>query len=131
MKPEYFLDKLKFNADGLIPAIAQDTETREVLMMAYMNRESLLKTLSSGYAYYYSRSRQKLWQKGETSGHLQKIRQIRIDCDLDTVILEVEQTGVACHEGYPSCFFRSIIWDADDDDIQLKTIMDKPISCDS
>lgn len=122
MKLEEFLDKLKFNTDGLIPAIAQEADTKEVLMMAYMNRESLTKTLSSGYAYYYSRSRQKLWLKGETSGHLQRIRQIRIDCDLDTIVLEVEQTGVACHEGYPSCFFRCIVWDSANEDIHLKTI---------
>lgn len=103
-----FIDGLKYNADGLIPAIAQDAVTKDILMLAYMNRESLEKTLATGYATYYSRSRQSLWLKGETSGHLQKIRSIRTDCDLDTLVLLIDQTGAACHEGYRSCFFREI-----------------------
>lgn len=103
-----FINGLKYNAEGLIPAIAQDATTREILMMAYMNKESLEKTLTTGYATYYSRSRQCLWLKGETSGHLQKVKTIRIDCDQDTVVLMIDQTGAACHEGYASCFFREI-----------------------
>ena len=92
---------------GLIPAIAQDYESGEVLMLAYISPESWVETLASGYATYFSRSRNELWKKGETSGHLQKIRQILVDCDQDTVIFKVEQIGgAACHEGYHSCFFR-------------------------
>ena len=95
--------------DGLIPAIAQDFRTGEVLMLAYMNRESWEKTLESGTATYWSRSRGKLWIKGETSGNVQKIREIYVDCDEDTVVLKVEQIGgAACHLGYPSCFFRRV-----------------------
>ncbi|MBF0199967.1 MAG: phosphoribosyl-AMP cyclohydrolase [Desulfamplus sp.] len=94
---------------GLIPAIAQDHETGEVLMMAFMSRESWEETLTSGMATYYSRSRDKLWKKGETSGHLQVIKEIRIDCDNDTVLLKVKQKGgAACHKGYKSCFFRRV-----------------------
>lgn len=94
---------------GLIPAIAQDAETGEVLMLAYMNKEAFEETLSSGTAVYYSRSRNKLWKKGETSGHVQHVREIRVDCDLDTVVIKVEQVGgAACHKGYKSCFFRVV-----------------------
>ena len=99
-----FLDSLKWDERGLIPAIAQDSSGR-VLMLAYMNRESFLKTLESGFAVYFSRSRQKLWQKGEESGHRQKILKIQTDCDQDTILLTVEQTGLACHTGRKSCFF--------------------------
>ncbi len=90
----------------LIPAIAQDRRSGEVLMLAYMNKESLRKTLQTGYAHYYSRSRRKLWKKGETSGHVQKVREIRLDCDQDTILLTVDQTGPACHTGRKNCFFR-------------------------
>ncbi|WDP89852.1 MAG: phosphoribosyl-AMP cyclohydrolase [Desulfobacter sp.] len=94
---------------GLIPAIAQDAETGEVLMMAYMNREAWEETLASGVAVYYSRSRSKLWKKGETSGHVQHVKEIRVDCDRDTVLLKVEQVGgAACHKGYKSCFYRVV-----------------------
>ncbi|MCG8685460.1 MAG: phosphoribosyl-AMP cyclohydrolase [Desulfobacterales bacterium] len=94
---------------GLIPAIAQDAETGEVLMLAYMNKEAFEETLSSGTAVYYSRSRNKLWKKGESSGHVQHVREIRVDCDLDTVVIKVEQVGgAACHKGYKSCFFRVV-----------------------
>ena len=99
-----FLDSLKWDEKGLIPAIAQDSSGR-VLMLAYMNRESFLKTLESGFAVYFSRSRQKLWQKGEESGHRQKILKIQTDCDQDTILLTVEQAGLACHTGRKSCFF--------------------------
>ncbi len=95
--------------DGLVPAIAQDYKTGRVLMMAYMNEESYNETLKLGYAVYYSRSRQKLWRKGEESGNVQKVHEILIDCDCDTLLLKVDQVGgSACHEGYPSCFFRKL-----------------------
>ncbi len=101
--------------DGLVPTIAQDYKTGEVLMMAYMNEESYNETLKLGYAVYYSRSRQKLWRKGEESGNVQKVHDIYIDCDCDTLLLKVDQVGgSACHEGYPSCFFRKL--DAAQDD---------------
>ncbi|MGW8256740.1 MAG: phosphoribosyl-AMP cyclohydrolase [Thermoguttaceae bacterium] len=95
--------------DGLLPAIVQDVETGEVLMLAYMNAESFAETLSSGKAVYYSRSRKKLWRKGEESGNFQIIKAIYVDCDRDTILLSVEQVGgAACHEGYKSCFFRQL-----------------------
>ena len=95
--------------DGLLPAIAQDWETGEVLMLAYINEESWKHTLESGVATYWSRSRRKLWKKGESSGNVQKIRDIYVDCDLDTVIFKVEQVGgAACHTGYRTCFYRRV-----------------------
>jgi len=94
--------------DGLLPAIAQDASTGEVLMLAYMNEESLARTLAEGEAVYYSRSRGRLWRKGETSGHIQKVRGVYVDCDGDTILLRVDQVGAACHEGYKSCFFRQL-----------------------
>lgn len=100
--------KLKFNNDGLIPAIVQDYKTKEVLMLAYMNQEAFDKTIETKKAHYYSRSRQKLWLKGETSGHFQLIKQIRYDCDCDTLLLIVEQIGAACHTSNYSCFYRKI-----------------------
>ena len=96
------------HSDGLLPAIAQDAETNEVLMLAYMNEESYRATLESGQAVYWSRSRNRLWKKGEESGHLQTVESIAIDCDADTILLKVRQQGVACHEGYRSCFFRQV-----------------------
>ncbi len=94
---------------GLVPAIAQDAETGEVLMLAWMNREAYEETLRTGRAVYYSRSRAKLWRKGEESGHVQQVRQVLIDCDADTILLKVHQVGgAACHEGYKSCFFRRV-----------------------
>lgn len=95
-------------AGGLIPAIAQDVCTGEILMLAYMNAASLKKTLKTGYAHYYSRSRKKLWKKGETSGHVQRVREIQLDCDGDTILMKVDQTGPACHTGRPTCFFRAV-----------------------
>ncbi len=92
----------------LVPAIVQDAKSGEVLMLAYMNKEALELTLSTGYAHYFSRSKQRIWKKGETSGHTQKIEDVLIDCDNDTILLKVEQAGVACHTGARSCFFRSI-----------------------
>ncbi|MFW5987046.1 MAG: phosphoribosyl-AMP cyclohydrolase [Methanohalophilus sp.] len=101
------IDDMKFK-DNLIPAIVQDHETREVLMFAYMNRQSLEKTLDSGIAHYWSRSRGKLWKKGESSGHIQYVKDILVDCDMDTLLLKVSQDGGACHVGYRSCFYRNI-----------------------
>ena len=102
------IKKLKFDQNGLIPAIAQDANTSEVLMMAWMNEESLKLTISSGYATYFSRSRSQLWKKGNTSGHVQKIISISADCDFDCILLQVDQTGVACHTGARNCFFNEI-----------------------
>lgn len=93
-------------ANGCLPAIAQDSETGDVLMLAYMNAEAFAETLRTGRAVYYSRSRQRLWRKGEESGHIQQVEAVYIDCDADTILLRVQQKGVACHEGYSSCFFR-------------------------
>ncbi|MEM8615793.1 MAG: phosphoribosyl-AMP cyclohydrolase [Pseudomonadota bacterium] len=98
----------KFNADGLIAAIAQDSETGEILMLAWMNEEALQATLDTGRATYWSRSRQALWIKGESSGHVQDVSEVLIDCDQDAVILKVRQTGGACHTGRASCFYRRI-----------------------
>lgn len=102
------LDDLKFNADGLIPCVAQDAENGEVLMVAYMNRDALQATIESGKAQYWSRSRQKFWIKGESSGHTQEVVEIRTDCDADTILLKVKQNVAACHVGYRSCFFRKL-----------------------
>lgn len=102
------LDKY-FKKGELIPAIVQERSTGEVLMLAYMNRESLQKTLETGYTWFFSRSRQKLWNKGETSGHTQKVVSIKGDCDDDTLLVEVIQTGPACHTGSKSCFFNTIM----------------------
>jgi len=94
--------------DELVPAIAQDAKTGEVLMLAYMNQEALDRTVATGKAHYWSRSRKKLWLKGESSGHVQTVTDIRIDCDEDAILLMVEQNGGACHMGYRSCFYRSL-----------------------
>jgi len=94
--------------DRLLPAIAQDATSGRVLMLAWMNREAWEETRQTGRAVYFSRSRGKLWRKGETSGHQQIVRQMQVDCDADTILLHVEQTGAACHEGYASCFFRDV-----------------------
>ena len=101
------LDEIKFDPDGLIPAIAQQHDTGEVLMMAWMSRESVRITLAEGRACYWSRSRQALWRKGETSGQLQRLKELRLDCDGDALLLRVDQQGVACHTGRRSCFFRA------------------------
>jgi phosphoribosyl-ATP pyrophosphohydrolase/phosphoribosyl-AMP cyclohydrolase len=103
-----YLKNLDFNEGGLIPAIIQDADSGEVLMMAYMNEEAVNKTVESGYAWFWSRSRQKLWRKGETSGHKQQVREISLDCDGDTLLVKVDQTGGACHTGYYSCFYRNL-----------------------
>ena len=103
-----FFDQLKFDSNGLIPAIIQEAGTGRVLMMAWMNRASLEKTIETGLTHFWSRSRQKFWMKGETSGHVQRVKDIAFDCDGDTLLIQVEQVGAACHEGYRSCFFRSM-----------------------
>ena len=109
------MSKIKFDEKGLVPAIAQDAKTGRVLMLAYMNAESLQMTLDSGYATYFSRSRQQLWRKGETSGHTQRVLEMRYDCDGDALLLTVEQEGPACHTGEISCFYNPILTaDADD-----------------
>ena len=101
------LDKLKFDERGLIPAIVVDAENKKVLTLAYMNRESLEKTLSTGYTWFYSRSRKTPWNKGASSGHRQKVQRMYYDCDEDTILAVVEQTGNACHTGAHSCFYRA------------------------
>jgi phosphoribosyl-AMP cyclohydrolase len=108
-----FYDRLKFNADGLIPAIVQEQATGRVLMMAWMNRASIEKTIATGKTHFWSRSRQKFWMKGETSGHTQTVKDIAFDCDGDTLLIQVDQVGAACHEGYKSCFFRSVQQDGE------------------
>jgi phosphoribosyl-ATP pyrophosphohydrolase/phosphoribosyl-AMP cyclohydrolase len=100
------LEGLKFDERGLIPAIVQDVDTKEVLMLAYMNEDSLRKTLDTGETWFWSRSRKELWHKGETSVHIQKVKSINYDCDGDTLLIEAEQKGVACHTGARSCFFN-------------------------
>jgi phosphoribosyl-AMP cyclohydrolase len=103
------LPELKYDEKGLIPAIVQDAESREVLMMAYMNAESLAKTVESGFTHFWSRSRGKFWKKGETSGHVQEVREVLYDCDRDTLLIRVIQRGPgACHTGHRSCFFTDI-----------------------
>lgn len=102
-----WLDEIHWNADGLVPAIAQDADSGEVLMLAWMSRESLARTLDEGEAVYWSRSRGRLWKKGEQSGHVQRVSEIRLDCDADTLLLKVDQRGgIACHTGRRRCFFK-------------------------
>lgn len=104
-----WLDKVNWQENGLVPAIAQDAKTNRVLMVAWMNREALRLTLEKGEAVYWSRSRKKLWHKGEESGHIQKVREIRLDCDADVILLMIEQEGgIACHTGRESCFFTRL-----------------------
>ena len=101
------IEQVKFDERGLVPAIIQDSHSGRVLMMAYMNAESLGKTIASGHTWFYSRSREQLWMKGETSGHVQRVRDIFYDCDGDCLLIQVEQTGAACHTGHYSCFYRN------------------------
>ncbi|CCZ22786.1 phosphoribosyl-AMP cyclohydrolase [Acetobacter sp. CAG:977] len=103
-----FINQIKFNSDGLVPVIAQQFDTGEVLMMAWMNAQALRETVETGRMCYFSRSRQCLWRKGETSGHVQKLIELRVDCDADTLLALIDQTGAACHTGNRSCFFRSL-----------------------
>jgi phosphoribosyl-ATP pyrophosphohydrolase/phosphoribosyl-AMP cyclohydrolase len=102
------MEEVKFDANGLIPAIIQDSKTGEVLMMAYMNEYSMQKSLDTGKTHFWSRSRQKLWMKGETSGHIQEIIDMKLDCDGDTLLIRVNQHGPACHTGHRSCFYRKV-----------------------
>ena len=104
---KFKVSDIKFNKDGLVPVISQCVDTGIILMMAWMNEEAVNKTIDTNDMYYFSRSRQKLWQKGETSGHFQKLRELRLDCDNDTILALIEQTGAACHTGVKSCFFKS------------------------
>jgi phosphoribosyl-ATP pyrophosphohydrolase/phosphoribosyl-AMP cyclohydrolase len=108
MYENFDLDEIKFNEAGLVPTVAQDAATKEVLMLAWVNKEALRKTLETGLAHYYSRSRACLWLKGETSGHFQNVREIRRDCDDDTLLFIVDQTGAACHTENHSCFYRDL-----------------------
>ena len=103
-----FYDKLKFDSGGLIPAIVQEQKSGRVVMMAWMNRASLEKTIETGKTHFWSRSRQKFWMKGEESGNTQAVKDVAFDCDGDCLLIQVEQNGPACHEGYNSCFFRSV-----------------------
>lgn len=114
---------LRFDENGLIPVITQDYKTKEVLMLAYMNKEALEKTLESGYVHYWSRSRKSIWKKGETSGNLQRVISIKYDCDEDALLIEVEQKGVACHTGNYSCFYRNIY--QSEETSPLSTILDE------
>lgn len=102
------LDSIRWNEAGLVPAIVQDAGTGEVLMLAWMNEEALRLTLSSGETHFFSRSRQSIWHKGGTSGHVQQVEEMRLDCDADVLLIRVRQVGGACHEGYYSCFFRRV-----------------------
>ncbi len=105
-----WLDQVKWDERGLVPVIAQDSGSGRVLMLAWMDREALARTAATGEAVYYSRSRARLWRKGEASGHVQRVREIRMDCDNDVVLLRVEQAGgIACHTGRPSCFFQRLV----------------------
>ena len=105
---EQSVKDLKYDANGLIPAVIVDVQSRAVLMVGYMNETSLLETIRTGKTHFWSRSRRKLWMKGETSGHTQDVKAVYVDCDADTLVLEVVQHGAACHEGYYSCFFRRL-----------------------
>lgn len=110
---EAWLSRIKFDADGLVPVVAQETRSGDVLMVAYADQEALRRTRASGFAHYYSRSRKALWRKGETSGHVQQVRQIRVDCDGDTVLYRVDQAGPACHSGDRTCFAREVTPEGD------------------
>ncbi len=121
-EPGTLAQEIKWNEHGLIPVIAQDWQTGEVLMLAWMNRDALQLTISEGRAIYWSRSRQALWRKGEESGHVQHLKELRIDCDADTVLIKVEQIGgIACHTGRRSCFYQQLeqgVWRVTDDVIK-------------
>lgn len=116
-------DDLKYDAAGLIPAVVQDAESGEVLMVAYMNRDSLQTTLETGKTHFWSRSRQSFWMKGESSGHTQEVRDISIDCDADTLLITVKQNVAACHKGYRSCFYRT--WDGKEWAVVGKKVFDE------
>jgi len=113
---------LKFDSNGLIPAIIQDTESNEVLMMGYMNRQALEKTFETGKVFFWSRSRKKLWTKGETSGHYQLLQEVFFDCDADCLLIKVIQKVAACHEGYRSCFYRRL-----EKDLETSTLVQEKV----
>lgn len=121
------IDKFKFKDNGLIPVIIQDYSNQQVLMHAYMNKEALRLTLETGAVHFYSRSRNKLWKKGETSGHVQKVKEILADCDEDALLIKVEQKTASCHEGYRSCFFRKLDADGNLKIIEKKVFEPKDI----
>lgn len=123
-KEPQWINLLKFNEQGLIPVIVQDYTNGRVLMMAWMNKEALHQTLITGKTVFWSRSRKKYWMKGETSGHYQYVKNIQIDCDADTILIQVEQKGVACHEGYRSCFFRTVEVNKDEPSIIEERLID-------
>jgi phosphoribosyl-AMP cyclohydrolase len=106
------LDMIKFGQQGLVPVIVQDHINQQVLMLAYMNREAVEKTIATGQAHFFSRSRGRLWKKGESSGHIQEVKEIYFDCDQDTLLIKVDQKVAACHEGYRSCFYRRLEGDS-------------------
>ena len=108
MSIETFLDSLKYDSNGLVPAVVQDDTNGDVLMVGYMNREAVRRTLTSGRTCFWSRSRREFWIKGETSGSIQAVRSVHVDCDKDCLLVKVDQTGPACHEGYRTCFFREV-----------------------
>lgn len=114
---------IDWNKNPLIPTITQDAQTNDVLMLAYMNKEAYKLTLSTGYAHYFSRSKQRIWKKGESSGHTQEVKDVLLDCDADTVVLKIKQNGVACHTGRKSCFFTSVLQD--------RVILDKEVDTDA
>ncbi len=119
-----WLDDIRFNDDGLVPAITQDAESGKVLMLAWMNRESLQLTAEKGEVVYWSRSRQKLWHKGEESGHIQTVVELRFDCDEDVILLKVEQKGgIACHTGRESCFYRQL---QNDEWVEVEKVIKDP-----
>lgn len=113
------IKRLTYDTNGLIPAIVQDGKTNKVLMFAYMNEESLLLTIQTGIAHFWSRSRKKIWKKGEISGHIQNVSEIRTDCDRDALLIKVSQTGGACHKGYETCFYETL-----DGDVKEKKVFD-------
>jgi len=118
---EELVGQLKYDDNGLIPAVIQDADSKRVLMVAYMNAEAVLATIRTGKTHFWSRSRRKFWIKGESSGHTQDVKSIRVDCDKDTLLIEVIQRGGACHEGYYSCFYRKLTddgrWDVTDEPV--------------
>lgn len=125
----------EINGVKVITAIAQDADTNQILMLANMNKEALIKTLETGIAHYWSTSRNQLWLKGESSGHTQEVKEILVDCDMDAIILKIKQSGVACHEGYYSCFFRKLNTenDIDIDDVKdedLEVILERLVNPD-
>lgn len=120
---DQFLDSLKFDSNGLIPGVVQDSENGDVLMVGYMNRDAVVATLTTGRTTFWSRSRQKFWIKGQTSGNIQAVKAVYIDCDKDCILVKVDQKGAACHEGYRSCFFRQVNSEGGEE-IVLEKLMD-------